>query len=192
MMGQCHLVRNHDVKIFSLRWLIWTAMLLALPALQSASIPLAWSPSIDPGVVGYKIYWWPAAGGATNSVDVGNVTKTTITGLTEDTTYYFAATSYDTNGVESDFSNQIELTVYQTATLVLPQSQNGSNSVSGQFAINVSGFSNYLYEVQASTNLVNWVAVQTNSAPFAFVDTNAGQFKRRFYRVVNVTNPTGN
>jgi hypothetical protein len=52
----------------------------------------------------------------------------------------------------------------------------------GQFAFNVGGVTGYNYVVQVSTNLVNWVSVTTNTAPFTFVDTNACQFKQRYYR----------
>jgi hypothetical protein len=55
---------------------------------------------------------------------------------------------------------------------------------SGQYAFKVSGASGYNYLVQASSDLVNWVSLQTNSAPFTFVDTNAGQFDQRFYRTI--------
>jgi hypothetical protein len=44
----------------------------------------------------------------------------------------------------------------------------------------------YKYVVEASTDLVHWVPVQTNTAPFTFVDAQAGQFSRRFYRSVSV------
>jgi hypothetical protein len=54
----------------------------------------------------------------------------------------------------------------------------------GQFSFNVSGAVNQQYVVQASTNLVDWVSVQTNTAPFTFVDANAGQFSQRFYRTL--------
>ena len=42
------------------------------------------------------------------------------------------------------------------------------------------------YVVQASTNLVDWVPIQTNTAPFTFVDANASKFRQRFYRSVYV------
>jgi hypothetical protein len=54
----------------------------------------------------------------------------------------------------------------------------------GQFSFNVSGAANQQYVVQASTNLVDWVSVQTNTAPFTFVDPDAGQFSQRFYRTL--------
>lgn len=40
------------------------------------------------------------------------------------------------------------------------------------------------YIVQISTDLMNWVSVKTNTAPFTFVDGDAGQFNQRFYRAV--------
>jgi Fibronectin type III domain len=52
----------------------------------------------------------------------------------------------------------------------------------GQFAVNVIGVTGYNYVVQVSSDLVHWTSVTTNTAPFTFVDTNAGQFPRRFYR----------
>ncbi len=54
----------------------------------------------------------------------------------------------------------------------------------GQFTINVTGATGQSYAVQASTDLVNWVALQTNTAPFTFTDTNADQFSQRFYRAL--------
>jgi hypothetical protein len=158
-------------------------MLMALPALQAASVTLTWSPSIDSTVVGYNIYYGVASGVYTHSNNVGNVTNFTITGLADDTTYYFAATSYDSNGVESNFSNEIAVTTPPIA-IAPPKHQNVS--VSGQFSFDVSDDSNEVFVVQASTDLITWVPVQTNAASFTFVDTNAGQFRSRFYRTVIV------
>ena len=92
--------------IFSLRCLVYTMVFLAWPALAAFSVPLAWNPSVDSTVAGYKIYYGTASHVYANSVDVGNVTKSSITGLSKNTTYYFAATTYDIYGNESDFSNE--------------------------------------------------------------------------------------
>jgi hypothetical protein len=40
----------------------------------------------------------------------------------------------------------------------------------------------FAYVVQASTNLVDWIPVQTNNAPFTFVDSQASRINQRFYR----------
>jgi hypothetical protein len=184
----CQSVRNRGVRIFSLRLLICAVTLLALPVLSvnlpalvvnlpahaAYFAPLVWNPSVRTNVAGYKIYYGVESQTYTNSVDVGNVTNAIITGLSGNTTYYFAATSYDAFGDESGFSNE-------AAFAPIAFALTSTSYVNGQFAVNVSGVTNQCV-VQASTNFVNWVSLQTNAAPFAFVDPNAGQFGQRFYR----------
>ncbi len=77
----------------------------------AGSVSLAWDPSPDASVVGYKVYYGGATGTYTNSAAVGNVTNATFTGLVNGTTYYFAASAIDGSGFESDFSNETVSTV---------------------------------------------------------------------------------
>ena len=57
----------------------------------------------------------------------------------------------------------------------------------GQFGFNISGAVGTIYIVQASTDLVNWTSIQTNLAPFTFVDASVAGFKQRFFRTVSLT-----
>ncbi len=59
-------------------------------------------------------------------------------------------------------------------------------STNGQFAMSVLGLPGYRYIVQASTNLTSWLPIQTNPAPFIFLDSGTGVFPQRFYRTVFV------
>jgi hypothetical protein len=52
------------------------------------------------------------------------------------------------------------------------------------FSFTLTGTTNAAYVVEASTNLVNWVPLLTNNAPFVFVDSNAAQYSLRFYQAV--------
>ena len=52
----------------------------------------------------------------------------------------------------------------------------------GQFGFAVSGVTGYKYVVQASSDLVNWVSVETNTAPFNYSDLTASQHNQRYYR----------
>jgi hypothetical protein len=58
----------------------------------------------------------------------------------------------------------------------------GAALSSGQFSFSLSGVTGYSYAIEASADLVNWVAVQTNTAPFTFAVTNTGNFPQQFYR----------
>ena len=107
MTWPVHLDRHGRAKFLSLYWCVSAVMLFACPLLATVSVPLAWNPSVDSNAAGYKIYFGIASHAYTNSVDVGNVTNAAITGLSANTTYYFAATTYDVDGDESDFSDDV-------------------------------------------------------------------------------------
>jgi uncharacterized repeat protein (TIGR01451 family) len=63
----------------------------------------------------------------------------------------------------------------------------------GSFTLILTGQPGQTYIVQASTNLVNWVPVNTNSASvigkFQFTDSNVSSFKQRFYRAIRQSAP---
>ncbi len=73
----------------------------------SAQVNLAWDPSTDPNVVGYKVYYGTSSGSYQAVIDVGKSSTCTISNLAEGVTYYLTATGYDTSGAESDFSNEV-------------------------------------------------------------------------------------
>jgi hypothetical protein len=56
-----------------------------------------------PGTNFYRVY--------TNMMDVGTNLTATVTNLVFGPTYYFSATAYDTNGLESDYSGEVAFTV---------------------------------------------------------------------------------
>ncbi len=97
-------------------------------------ITLNWTSNPESDMAGYRIYWGKNPGYSyENSVDVGNVTKYTISNL-DKTTYYVAVTAYDndynissddedtivnenmTNGNESWYSEEKEVSVTAEST----------------------------------------------------------------------------
>lgn len=150
----------------------------------TANVTLGWNASSSSNVAGYTIYYGTQSGQYTVAVPVSNVTNVTIKGLTPGVTYYFAATSRDSSNNESAFSP--EISGVAGASSVAATLTSVPTTSPGQFGFSVSGVSGGQYEVQASTDLVNWVTLQTSLAPFNFVDSNASQFSRRFYRTVYI------
>lgn len=90
---------------------------LAPAAGFAQDISLAWNPSVSTGVTGYKLYYQadtadqPMEGiealEGPSPIDVGDVTAFTLTGLPEGSVYYFRATAYNGDGLESDPSNLV-------------------------------------------------------------------------------------
>jgi len=96
-------------KIIRLLAFVAVALLAAAgrPAVAGTA-SLAWDPVADADLAGYRVYYGTSPGAYTPSVDVGNVTQTTISGLTDCTTYYFGVKAYDTAANESTaYSNQV-------------------------------------------------------------------------------------
>ncbi len=73
-------------------------------------------------------------------------------------------------------------TVAASAAATLANAAHGNSG----FTLTVSGQPGHSYTVQASSNLVDWVSLQTNKSPFTFVDTNTSRFSRQFYRSVSL------
>lgn len=119
-----------------------------------------------------------------NGVNLAAATNSTLT-LSHVTTnqagiYSVTATMTALSGGRNLTCQAATLTVFPTAVANLAP----VSHLAGQYAFAMSGATGLKYVIQASTNLVNWVPLQTNTAPFTFVDTNAGSFRQRFYRSV--------
>jgi hypothetical protein len=163
-----------------------------LPVQADQSVALTWDAGGDPAIAGYRIYYGLKSQSYAAWMDVGNVTQTTITGLAAGTTYYFAATTYYDSGEESDYSNETAFTVPADAanylaatstTVTNPATLAAMSQSGGHFNFTVSGAEGSTYILETSSNLVDWIPVQTNAAPFAFVESGGSQ-PQQFYRAV--------
>jgi len=81
------------------------------PTGNMGNVTLAWDASSDPVVAGYKLYYGGTTSVYTNKVDAGSVTNFVIHGLVSGKTYYFAATTYSTAGLESALSSEVSYLV---------------------------------------------------------------------------------
>jgi len=110
------------------------ALAILFAAVRHASagtVSLAWDPVSATDLAGYRVYYGTAPGTYTSSVDVGNVTQTTISGLTDCTTYYFGVKAYDTSGNQStSYSNEITGWTRPTVTSASPSSAEQGRTLS--------------------------------------------------------------
>jgi hypothetical protein len=109
------------------------------------------------------------AGSATSQLTLANVTAT-------DAASYRVIVSDATTGVTTANAT---LTVTATAATLGGYLFSG---ISG-FQFQIAGVPGANYAVQASTNLVDWLSLITNTAPFTFTDTN-GVWPQCYYRAL--------
>lgn len=79
---------------------------------------LTWDPNKETDIAGYRIYYGTNSRLYSVIIDVGNVTNTIVTNLSSSTTFYFAATAYNTSSLESDLSEEVSLTTPDTNTTI--------------------------------------------------------------------------
>lgn len=72
---------------------------------------ITWDPNTEPDLGGYRIYWGPTSRGYTNFITVAAQPGVRLTNTVPIPGIKFVAvTAFNTNGLESDFSNEITLT----------------------------------------------------------------------------------
>ena len=76
-----------------------------------AAQTLTWNANTESNLAGYIVQYGTQSGNPSTSINVGNVTSRTMTGLTAGTTYYFRVVAYNTTGQQSTPSTQVSYTV---------------------------------------------------------------------------------
>ena len=70
-------------------------------------VTLSWDPATAAEIAGYIIYWGRNPGDYTWAMDAMDAPAVEIPYLEPEAAYFFAVTSYDSNGVQSDFSSEV-------------------------------------------------------------------------------------
>lgn len=117
--------QRHERKTSSAsRFLFTTFSFLIIVASafgEGGSVSLAWDPTLDDHVAGYRLHYGLGSGNYGGTVDVGTNASGTISGLNEGATYFIVVTAYTADGLESLPSNEVSFTVEVTG----PQAEPG-------------------------------------------------------------------
>jgi len=173
--------RNNEMK--SRNDLVFWAMLpimmvlIALPtAAFPASVMLDWDPSTDADLAGYRVYYqansstlpFEGTGAVEGSapVDVANTLTATVGGLDPANSYFFAVTAYNSAGLESAYSNVIEIPESLSPTITISSPANNS-SVQGTVTVSAAASDNKgITSVEFYRNGV--LEVTDSAAPYGY------------------------
>jgi hypothetical protein len=160
-------------RMFHLSLLI--LLFSVLPA-NAQNVTLSWDPSPTADVAGYYLYYkannpTPPFDGTlaiegTSPIDVGNNLSQTLTGLADNTIYYFTVTAYDSSGNESAFSNIVSNS--WTPTLLSPSNNAANEPVPAtfQWTTEASGTFSYTLYYGTDSNLVMTAGTLGNTGKF--------------------------
>ena len=84
---------------------------LSFRVIAAGQVTLEWDRNSESNLAGYRMYVGTASGVYGTPIEAGLNTTCTVTGLISGRTYYFAATAYNTSGVESGKSNVVAYTM---------------------------------------------------------------------------------
>jgi hypothetical protein len=86
-----------------------------------------WNQNPETHVAGYRIHYGEKSGNYQYKVDVGNHTSCTMSGFEAGKTYYFAASAYSLNNVESALSKEVAYTIpNESAPPTVPTDDSGT------------------------------------------------------------------
>jgi hypothetical protein len=162
----------------------WGAHAATPPSL--ATVTLAWDASSDHANLShYQVHHGTAAGAYSITTNSGMALTLTVQGLVRGQTYYFAVTAIGTNGLTSDFSNEVGYTVPWEDTIA--STVKISTASSALVMLTVTGQVGHTYQIQATPTFATWTVIGTvtlgTSGSAEFADTNAASYPKRFYRI---------
>lgn len=99
---------------------------------KAEQVTLAWDPNTEADLAGYRIHLGTASEAYNTVIDVGNQTNFTVTNLNRGTTYFFSVTAYNTQGYESDYSNEVNKAVVRQYQLVVGKRGTGLGTIFGE------------------------------------------------------------
>lgn len=147
-------------------------------------IVLAWDPNPETNISEYRLHIGRSPRTYDLTVPVGLVTTFTVADLAPGVTYYFALTAVNTDGLESEHSEEVEFgTMTVDGTLSFQQR-------TSDFRVIFNGNPGTTYSIEASPDLQNWTVFTTRTSDSSGVLTIGGhrsqQLPSQFFRAVKV------
>jgi hypothetical protein len=125
---------------------------------HAAQVTLAWDRNAEGDVAGYKVYYGIGSRSYNWFFDVGNATTYSVTGLTEGSTYYFAATAYDSSGLESVYSSEVSKS---TCTYSISSPGASFSAAGGTGSVNVTTQSSC---VRTASSGASWLTITSGGS----------------------------
>jgi hypothetical protein len=126
----------------------------------AAQVSLAWNASADAGLAGYKLHYGTASRSYTAYSDAGKATSLTVTGLQDATAYYFAATAYDSAGMESSYSTEVSYTTATSCSFTISPTSASMGAPGGRTTVSVTAPATCAWTVADG---ISWITIASGA-----------------------------
>jgi hypothetical protein len=148
---------------------ILALILLILPVFlqpaHASGVTLAWDANTEASVTGYKVSYGTGSSSYSSTVDVGNWTSVSITGLDTGRKYYFACKAYNAAGTESGYSSEISYTTPAACTYSIAPASQSFSSPGGSGSVTVTTQAGCAWSASSSASWVSITAGASLSGP---------------------------
>lgn len=194
-------------KTIILFYWLWIMLVFPRTCAGDQCVTLAWDPNPETNVAGYIMYYGSESRNYTNSVDVGNITTNMVCGLVDGVTYFFAVTAYNTDGMQSDYSDEVSYvrpgtwpvvsTLYpilSRSNVVLRGQANPVPDVAWfEWSVNTDRTNRFRLDARPPTNGIYWAnlnPVPLTNMVFWFVGSNSTALVRSAERLFSTIPPS--
>ena len=147
------------------------------------SVTLTWNPVALPNVAGYHVYYGTSSGNLSGRVSSATDT-TTLSGLQQGLTYFFAVAAYTGSGLEGARSAEVSYTVPYTAP-ALALSRVQAAGLPKTFRTSCQGPVPAGWVLEATEDLQNWKGVAEGTDPSVRVTMTVTPKSAMFFRLVS-------
>lgn len=95
-------------------------------AQASESVLLSWDASSEPVAPNYRVHYGTTSRAYTATMDVGTSIEALVPNLSVGTTYFFAVTAFDTPDLQSEFSDEVSVTIAPPPPITFGGTYSGS------------------------------------------------------------------
>jgi Fibronectin type III domain/Viral BACON domain len=154
-------ISRTSLLILTCLFALISLILFSPPGLNAAQVTLAWDPSTDPHVTGFRLYYGTSSRSYQFKDDAGKNTTFTISNLQDGTTYYFAVTARDAAGIESEYSNEISYNTTATCQYSISPASQSVGFLGGPRTLSVSSQPDCTWTAVSN---VSWLVITSNSS----------------------------
>jgi hypothetical protein len=177
---------GRKTRCWTLCFVLFAVIFAQLPAFGSGGFVLAWHASTNQGIAGYNIYYGGACRTYTNMICSGTATNVTLSGMTQGATYFIAVTAFTPSGMESPFSNEVQVHYANPFPAIISiQPVNSHGLPTALLITTTAAMISNSWTLQSSSDLKTWTSIKQGTNLPVNTSVAVGSLPMQFFRLLS-------